>query len=215
MHLQTLLGLTWALSAQAFTYPDFVPLHRRQDPGTPEYDCHANCGGVIVTARKENYCDTDTFKTELSDCLSCALEYDIWKYYGTSVTKAAKECGVDATPSPAESSSTSTSESTSTSVPSVSSTGDAVVSMTLSPSPVASGTQSASASVSVPVTVSGSNTGTSSAVPSSTAVNSNSTATSTGVASPTVSLFPGMAAGVERSELLMGVLGGVAVAAFL
>lgn len=33
-----------AISASAFEFPDFVPLHRRQDPGTPAYECHANCG---------------------------------------------------------------------------------------------------------------------------------------------------------------------------
>lgn len=45
MHLPTFFTLAcMAVSATAFQYPDFVPLHRRQDPGTPEYDCHANCG---------------------------------------------------------------------------------------------------------------------------------------------------------------------------
>ncbi|KAA8648022.1 hypothetical protein EYZ11_011545 [Aspergillus tanneri] len=86
------------ISAAAFEYPDFVPLHRRQEPGTPAYDCHANCGGVIVSARSDGFCDSSTFKQQLSDCLKCANEFKIWKYYGSAVSKAAKSCGLDSTP---------------------------------------------------------------------------------------------------------------------
>jgi hypothetical protein len=32
------------IGASAFEFPDFVPLHKRQEPGTPAYECHANCG---------------------------------------------------------------------------------------------------------------------------------------------------------------------------
>lgn len=28
----------------AFAYPENVPLEKRQAPGTPQYDCHENCG---------------------------------------------------------------------------------------------------------------------------------------------------------------------------
>ncbi|KAJ5822552.1 hypothetical protein N7447_004892 [Penicillium robsamsonii] len=95
------------ISASAFEFPDFVPLHKRQEPGTAAYDCHADCGGVIIAGRSDGYCDTADFKTQLTDCLNCAVEFDIWKYYGTSVSKAATGCGLDATP--VESSSTTTS----------------------------------------------------------------------------------------------------------
>ncbi|KAL4807582.1 hypothetical protein BDV18DRAFT_135600 [Aspergillus unguis] len=90
--------ISFACTAAAFQYPDFVPLHKRQEPGTPQYECHANCGGIITASRTDGYCDTSDFKSELSDCLDCALVYDIWKYYGDSVSSAAEECGLDATP---------------------------------------------------------------------------------------------------------------------
>ncbi|KAL4931959.1 uncharacterized protein BDV17DRAFT_288530 [Aspergillus undulatus] len=101
-------------AATAFEYPDFVPLHKRQAPGTPQYDCHANCGGIITLSRSQGYCDTDEFETKLSACLDCALEYDIWKWYGNSVSNAAEECGVDATPIKPSSSSSSTETATAT-----------------------------------------------------------------------------------------------------
>ncbi|KAJ5476931.1 hypothetical protein N7475_002660 [Penicillium sp. IBT 31633x] len=98
MHLVDLVAFACTvLSVRAFRFPDFVPLHRRQDPGTPAYDCHADCGDVIITGRTDGYCDSADFKTELSDCLKCAVEYDIWKYYGDSVSTAAAGCGLDAT----------------------------------------------------------------------------------------------------------------------
>ncbi|KAL4968313.1 uncharacterized protein BDV14DRAFT_152740 [Aspergillus stella-maris] len=100
--------------AAAFEYPDFVPLQKRQAPGTPQYDCHANCGGIITLSRSDGYCDTDEFTTKLSDCLDCALEYDIWKWYGNSVSKAADECGVDATPVEPTTSSSSAASATAT-----------------------------------------------------------------------------------------------------
>ncbi|RHZ45932.1 uncharacterized protein CDV56_102145 [Aspergillus thermomutatus] len=81
--------LSIGIGVEALHYPESVPLHRRQDPGTPEYDCHANCGGVIVASRSDGYCSSDTFKSELKDCLGCALKYNIWQYYGDSVSKAA------------------------------------------------------------------------------------------------------------------------------
>lgn len=63
---------------------------------------------MIVSARSDNFCDSSKFKTELSDCLKCANEFDIWKYYGDSVSKAAKSCGLDATPEDADSEDNST-----------------------------------------------------------------------------------------------------------
>lgn len=69
-------------------------------------------GGVITAGRSDGYCDTDNFKTELTDCLNCAVEFDIWKYYGGSVSKAATACGLDATPVEASSTTTSVSATT-------------------------------------------------------------------------------------------------------
>ncbi|KAL4738638.1 hypothetical protein BDV11DRAFT_189293 [Aspergillus similis] len=102
-------------SVAAFQYPDFVPLSKRQAPGTPEYECHANCGGIITASRSDGYCDSSNFKSMLSDCLDCALVCDIWKYYGNSVSSAAENCGLDATPvEPTSSSASTTSTATET-----------------------------------------------------------------------------------------------------
>ncbi|EXJ85335.1 hypothetical protein A1O1_05699 [Capronia coronata CBS 617.96] len=93
--------LAFAAIGLAFEYPDFVPLHRRQEPGTPLYECHANCGGVITQSRTEDFCNGDLFNSYYSACMTCALTYDIWQYYGNSVTTAGETCGLDTTPEPA------------------------------------------------------------------------------------------------------------------
>ncbi|KAB8078470.1 hypothetical protein BDV29DRAFT_3175 [Aspergillus leporis] len=206
MRLSTLVTLTcMAASASAFQYPEFVPLHRRQDPGTPEYDCHANCGGVIVAGRKDGFCNSVTFKTELSDCLDCALKYDIWKYYGSSVSKAATACGLDATPVAASSTTTSAASASAT---------DAGTSVTVPQSSATDTTPIASASsASAPVP---STSGTVSSTPASSTVVSSATAShnSTG-AFPTVSLFPGAASTNSRGGLLLAVLTGSLAVVFL
>lgn len=71
-------------------------------------------GGIITDARSDGYCDKSDFKTKLSDCLECALEFDIWKYYGNSVSSAAEECGLDATPVEGSSSSSSSASASET-----------------------------------------------------------------------------------------------------
>ncbi|CAG8896919.1 unnamed protein product [Penicillium egyptiacum] len=152
MHLVNLAAFACAvICAGAFEFPDFVPLHKRQEPGTPAYECHANCGGVITAGRTDGYCDTDDFKTELTDCLKCAVEFDIWKYYGGSVSKAATACGLDATP--VEASSTATSVSATTTSDSVSATKTAeesVSSAVTTDTATSAGTAVASTSVSPP-----------------------------------------------------------------
>ncbi|TQV95623.1 hypothetical protein V2A60_000808 [Cordyceps javanica] len=97
-----------ASAGVGFQFPDTVPLHKRQVTG-PAYECHANCGYTIQDAAQDGYCDTTKWKTELSNCLDCALTYDIWKWYGEKVSAAAKKCGVDATPKPSGGSGGSTS----------------------------------------------------------------------------------------------------------
>ncbi|KAJ5505032.1 hypothetical protein N7463_007906 [Penicillium fimorum] len=117
MHLVNIAAFACAIiSASAFEFPDFVPLHKRQEPGTAAYDCHADCGGVILAARSDGYCDAADFKTQLTDCLNCAVEFDIWKYYGTSVSKAATGCGLDTTPVESSSTTVESASSTTTSV---------------------------------------------------------------------------------------------------
>ncbi|OAL30366.1 hypothetical protein AYO22_01564 [Fonsecaea multimorphosa] len=111
------MALAVASVSASLLYPINFPLRRRQEPGTPEYDCHANCGTVIVDGRTEGYCDTANFTSALQACLDCALEFDIWQYYGHSVAQAATACGLDATPVPANATSATTSSATTASTP--------------------------------------------------------------------------------------------------
>ena len=99
--LFALVAVTVTTSSASLVYPESFPIQRRQDapqPGTPEYACHENCGGVIVDARTESYCTSSNFTSALNACLDCALEFDIWQYYGDSVAAAATACGLDAAP---------------------------------------------------------------------------------------------------------------------
>ncbi|KIW95001.1 uncharacterized protein Z519_04981 [Cladophialophora bantiana CBS 173.52] len=109
--LLSAMALAVASVSASLVYPVSFPVYRRQEPGTPEYDCHANCGAVIVAGRTEGYCDTGNFTTALKACLDCALEFDIWQYYGDSVAEAATACGLDATPVPANATSATNSSS--------------------------------------------------------------------------------------------------------
>ncbi|KIW69581.1 hypothetical protein PV04_05451 [Phialophora macrospora] len=111
--LLSVMAVAVASASASLVYPISFPIERRQEPGSPEYDCHANCGGVIVAGRTEGYCDTANFTTQLDACLDCALEFDIWQYYGDSVAEAATACGLDATPVAAN----ATSETTSSTIP--------------------------------------------------------------------------------------------------
>ncbi|KAK2832031.1 hypothetical protein FQN49_006925 [Arthroderma sp. PD_2] len=111
---------------------DFAPLEVRQQPGTPRYACHEDCGmfatlypdpsasfltvpqpGTVISLSKmDGFCTNDKFKQSLTECLDCALEFDIWKHYQSSVTKAAEACGLNATPKPASATSSPSSSST-------------------------------------------------------------------------------------------------------
>ncbi|KAM0666659.1 hypothetical protein MY8738_002099 [Beauveria namnaoensis] len=82
-----------------FEFPASVPLSKRQTSG-PAYECHANCGYASQDSAKEGYCSDAKWKSLLSNCLDCALTYDIWKYYGTKVGAAAEKCGFESTPKP-------------------------------------------------------------------------------------------------------------------
>ncbi|PMB73112.1 hypothetical protein BM221_000531 [Beauveria bassiana] len=82
-----------------FEFPASVPLSKRQTSG-PAYECHANCGYAIQDSAKEGYCSDAKWKSLLSNCLDCALTYDIWKHYGTKVGAAAEKCGFESTPKP-------------------------------------------------------------------------------------------------------------------
>lgn len=46
LYLAALFSVLPAL-ALAYEYPSFVPVEKRQKPGTPEYACHEDCGKSI------------------------------------------------------------------------------------------------------------------------------------------------------------------------
>ncbi|CRL21628.1 unnamed protein product [Penicillium camemberti] len=221
MHLVNVAAFACAvISASAFEFPDFVPLHRRQDPGTPAYECHANCGGVITAGRTDGYCDTDDFKTELTDCLNCAVEFDIWKYYGGSVSKAATACGLDATPveasststeassTSAEASATSAEETSTTTSVSATTTEESVNSAVTTDAVTSTGTTVAATSVSPP-RVSGSSRP-SSLIPSATPAGSSTASTPS--SSP---VYTGGATINAGSGLVSGAFAGCLIAAFM
>ncbi|KAH6970585.1 hypothetical protein BKA56DRAFT_622261 [Ilyonectria sp. MPI-CAGE-AT-0026] len=84
-----------------FEFPDTVPaIERRQEPGTPLYQCHEDCGLLITLGRTAGYCSNAEWNQRYGRCMSCANTYNIWQYYGTSVTSLAKTCGLTPSPSP-------------------------------------------------------------------------------------------------------------------
>ncbi|CAI7677266.1 unnamed protein product [Penicillium pancosmium] len=129
-------------------------LFLRQEPGSPNYECHEDCGLVTAFWHKGGeYCDNADFKKHLSNCLKCALAEDVWKYYGENIKNAANKCHVDATPSPsstqgpllATASVTGSGESSSSLT---TTTGEASISKTETPATTTSATGKSSSSVS-------------------------------------------------------------------
>lgn len=57
-------------------------------------------GNTIVGGRIDGHCDNSTWVGFYKDCMECALEYNIWRYYEDGVTAAASPCGLDAVPVP-------------------------------------------------------------------------------------------------------------------
>ncbi|KAK6535903.1 hypothetical protein TWF281_000154 [Arthrobotrys megalospora] len=77
-----------------------LKLLKRQAPGTPAYNCHDNCGQAITASRRENHCDDNVFNTNYANCLQCSGpdNYNIWRYYGFTLTGAGEACGLSTTP---------------------------------------------------------------------------------------------------------------------
>ncbi|RYP57931.1 hypothetical protein DL769_009201 [Monosporascus sp. CRB-8-3] len=76
-------------------------LLKRQEPGTPAYNCHDNCGQAIIQARNsDDVCTDDAFLANYKNCLQCSGpdNVDIWRYYGNSLERAAEPCGLPTTP---------------------------------------------------------------------------------------------------------------------
>ncbi|KAL6413161.1 hypothetical protein AUP68_02661 [Ilyonectria robusta] len=115
-------------------YPSAVPaLERRQEPGTPRYACHEDCGLLITLGREEGFCDNAEWNERYGRCMICANTFEIWIYYRNGVTSAAEQCGLSPTPSPsgftasstvveAEESTTAVAEVTTTAAPEITTT---------------------------------------------------------------------------------------------
>jgi hypothetical protein len=79
--------------------PDYALILSRQAPGTPQFECHSNCGNALAGGRDPAHCTNATWTGYYEACLDCALGFDIWRIYGTGVSSAASACGLSATPS--------------------------------------------------------------------------------------------------------------------
>ncbi|KAH8901314.1 hypothetical protein GQ53DRAFT_835168 [Thozetella sp. PMI_491] len=138
-------------------------LLKRQEPGTPAYYCHDNCGQAIIQARNSaNVCTDSIFLTDYQNCLQCAGpdNQNIWIYYGTTLTNAATPCGLSTTPLsgtqpdvgpaiPAGSSAASTTAgSTSTSTPPTDTTSTSEEVTTPTPTPTSTPTDTPDSSTS-------------------------------------------------------------------
>ncbi|KAF2683346.1 hypothetical protein K458DRAFT_368570 [Lentithecium fluviatile CBS 122367] len=80
---------------------NFASLLKRQEPGTPAYNCHDNCGTAITISKAGgDVCSNDVFLFDYRNCLQCAGpdNYNIWRYYGGSLNSVAVECGLDTEP---------------------------------------------------------------------------------------------------------------------
>ncbi|KAM0210293.1 hypothetical protein ACHAQD_010809 [Fusarium lateritium] len=99
-----------------FEFPDTVPLVKRQQPGTPQYECHEDCGLLITLARETGFCESDEWNERYGRCMACANTYGIWKYYGEGVEKAAEQCDLSPSPSPSGAGAVSTAVTTPTSI---------------------------------------------------------------------------------------------------
>ncbi|XPS79106.1 hypothetical protein M3J09_011094 [Ascochyta lentis] len=78
----------------------FASLLKRQEPGTPAYNCHDNCGSAITLSRTANPCDNAVFVADYNNCLKCSGpdNYNIWRYYGGTLSTAGASCGFDTEP---------------------------------------------------------------------------------------------------------------------
>ncbi|KAF6812137.1 hypothetical protein CPLU01_14960 [Colletotrichum plurivorum] len=163
-----------------FEYPEGVPaVEKRQDPGTPRYLCHENCGTLITISRTENYCDTTEWTTRYSACMECANEFGIWMYYSSGVTNAAKVCGLTPVPSPSGGASTPSS----TSAPAAVTTTEAPAPPIVDPSTTAAGATTTEAT---PASSSAASSAASAASSAASAATSAATTAAAGSSSATV-----------------------------
>ncbi|WYZ39088.1 hypothetical protein EsH8_III_001002 [Colletotrichum jinshuiense] len=100
-----------------FEYPAAVPVEKRQEPGTPRYQCHEDCGLLITLGREDGYCSNTEWTDRYARCMVCANEFGIWMYYSNGVTSAAAECGLTPVPSPSGGAASTTAAAPTTAAP--------------------------------------------------------------------------------------------------
>ncbi|TLS22810.1 uncharacterized protein PpBr36_06516, partial [Pyricularia pennisetigena] len=77
-------------------------LLKRQEPGTPAYNCHNTCGQALRQGRfsGDGRCSNDIFLTNYKNCLQCSGpdNHNIWIYYGNSLGNYGRACSLSTTP---------------------------------------------------------------------------------------------------------------------
>ncbi|PNH58599.1 hypothetical protein VD0002_g8929 [Verticillium dahliae] len=86
--------------APRWDWPDAMPIEARQEPGTPRFQCHEDCGTTISLSRVEGYCTNAEWRGRYDACMICANTEGIWQFYRNAITPAAAACGLTAEPSP-------------------------------------------------------------------------------------------------------------------
>ncbi|KAH6690208.1 hypothetical protein BKA61DRAFT_585053 [Leptodontidium sp. MPI-SDFR-AT-0119] len=103
--LTTVLALTSASALPSDSAAEIfhASLLARQEPGTPLYACHLACGTAVTLSRGTSPCTDVPFLIKYTDCLACAhpSRFNIWQYYGTTLTAAGSSCGLSTSPIPA------------------------------------------------------------------------------------------------------------------
>ncbi|KAK4176256.1 hypothetical protein QBC36DRAFT_301281 [Triangularia setosa] len=103
LQFSVLLSAFAATAVQATITPqdnvDVAALLARQAPGTPQFECHSDCGSALGGSRSGRHCDNSTWLELFEDCLGCANQFNIWRHYGNGLTAAAEACGLPAVPS--------------------------------------------------------------------------------------------------------------------
>ncbi|KAH7132272.1 hypothetical protein B0J11DRAFT_221983 [Dendryphion nanum] len=96
------LAAAACVSASALANEDayFSALLKRQEPGTPAFNCHDNCGLAISLSRESSPCSNSRFLGSYANCIQCSGpdNYNIWRYYGFTLTPAGTSCGLETTP---------------------------------------------------------------------------------------------------------------------
>nr|CDP25683.1 Putative protein of unknown function [Podospora anserina S mat+] len=104
LQFSVLVSAFTATAVQAAVSPqdnvDVAALLARQAPGTPQFECHSDCGSALGGSRSGRHCDNSTWVELFEDCLECANQFNIWRHYGNGLTAAAEACGLSAVPSP-------------------------------------------------------------------------------------------------------------------